>query len=261
MGYSNGCGCSSGLGSYGRVAYRAPGARTPQRGQLGYIPWGTIIGAGVDLTRSLIDGGGTSCPNQEGPELVAARLDGATPAQQAELVAALRGTNPSWFPAGSTFQQLYGLADQLAFAVAGGSDCKVGTAAGTRLVTAYNALRPVQPSTPPDATVYYPSTGTYQPPVYVPDAGPVLQSSEPTATPDAGTGLLDTIKEAIADAARAAAEAATRSATSSVTQYPAVEQRIREYELERKEGFVQASLPWLLGGGLALALLVGGRRR
>lgn len=259
--------------AYGRTFYRAPGlseaAASDTRGPASEspIPWGTIIGVGVDVGRQIFGGSdATACLNQEGPELVSARLDGATAAQRAELVAALRGTNPSWFPPGSTFDQLYGLADQLAFGVAGGSDCKVGTAAGTRLVTAYNAMRPrAYPSTgtmsPPvlSAGPGWPS-GTNVPPVY--DPGPTLPGTLPT-TPDAGPSIWEQIKDAAASAGRAAAEAAARAAAQSVQQVPYVRTQIEDMERERRGDFLSASMPLLIGGGLLVGalLLSGGRGR
>lgn len=310
--YSNGCedcGGSGGLGdAYGRSRYRAPapvaiarplrpgerrpsGVVAPSRRGLGF-DWKTVLigglqtgigvatanpalvagGATTAVGGAIQSGGSNTCTGQEDARTVAAKLNTiAERGEQSRFLSLLNASNPVDF----TFNDLF-TPDRLrwlAWSAKGGSDCKVGTAAGRAWVSYWDSIPPAPErfaTTMPvlrTDDVYYPTSATNPPPVY--DPGPTLPG-QPAAIPDAGPSIWDRIKDYAGDAARAAAEAAARAAAA--TTYRALPDTTRadlerEIMLERYgsgAGLLSSSaMPWLIGGGLVVGalLLSGGRGR
>lgn len=308
--YSNGCGdCDgrNGLGdAYGRSRYRAP---APVRAPVAYarplrpgerrasavttrglgFDWRTVLigglqtgigvatanpalvagGATTAVGGAIQSGGSSTCSGQLDARTVAAKLNTiAERGEQAKFLSLLNASNPVDFTFNDLFQPER--LNWLAWSAKGGSDCKVGTAAGRAWVAYWDSIpaEPQQyyttmPVLRPD--VDYPTTATQPPPVY--DPGPVMTGS--TAPPDAGPSIWDRIKEYAGDAARAAAEAAARAAAATTyTNLPATQRDQLEREIMLARGGATIGLPggvtpWLIGGGLLVGavLLSGGRGR
>lgn len=248
-----------GRDDYGRSFYRAPG--------LGFIPWATIIGGAVDLARTFIGGSdATSCPGQYSGAQLGNLLTAMSSTERAALYQLFNKVN-----AGTVQPEFRGVdLDWMAFAIAGGGDCQVTTTNGKALVAMIHELfakypqalaagssTPYPTSAPPpviftsDPNPWPSSTGI--PPVY--DPGPAIPDATPSI-PDAGPSLWDRIADAAKQAAEAAAAAATRSVATSATQVPAVADQLRIYEEQRKASVISANMPWLIGGGVAIAALL-----
>lgn len=131
--YPGGCSCGGSCGSC--------------QGGLGF-PFATVIGGVVDVTRSLIGGSErTSCAGQISGARLREILTRATPDQLAELSRLAgniaRGSN-AWEWQGWSGLNNVDL-DKFAFAIAGGSDCKVTSTNGKALASYVKMLDGITP--------------------------------------------------------------------------------------------------------------------
>lgn len=264
----------------------------PQYGRqpgLGFIPWATVIGAGVDLARSFIGGSdATSCPGQYSGAQLGNLLVSLTPAEMNAMYTAFNKVNP-----GSVQPYFKGVdLDWMAFAIAGGGDCQVTTTNGKAMVALVQQMFNAHPEALAASASFPTTTGPQPidggPVIYNPVPGPVLLPGgsepwvptwgdpDPVAMPGpvlntdgsgslpADSSWLDKIKDVIGDAASAAARAAaTAGASSAYANLPAEQQRDIANEIRYQQGgtmmggtMLGLPTPVLLGGAALLAVLL-----
>lgn len=175
----------------------------------------TAINAGTQIITSLLghsSGGSnltTACPYQDTPEKVQAIITRLSQSELSKLYSLFAATKPSWLPTTPSGLLNPALFVTIAFALAGGSDCKVSSNEGKALVAFWGEM----------TTKYYGMLGVTStdpaPGPYIP--APTPDQSNWDKLKDAVAQYVGSVEQYVTSTAQAGVQAANNTANAGAT--------------------------------------------